>query len=92
MIRIAICDDEPLMAEEISGRLSAYMEEKQIASYRADRFLSSRLFLAADCDFDLIFLDIQMEQPNGMETAKNAAAAGTARFADICDGFKRICV
>jgi len=70
MIRFAICDDEPLMAQEIADHLSRYMEEKRITSYRASSFSNGRSLLESDCNFDLIFLDIQMEQPDGMETAK----------------------
>lgn len=70
MLKIAICDDEPFMAREIADRLSGYMEEKRVASYRADSFSSGRALLESGREFDLIFLDIQMEQPDGMETAK----------------------
>ncbi len=58
------------MAQEIAGRLSSYMEEKRITSYCVSSFSNGRSLLESDCDFDLIFLDIQMERPDGMETAK----------------------
>ncbi len=58
------------MAQEIVGHLSRYMEEKHITSYCASSFSNGRSLLESGCDFDLIFLDIQMEQPDGMETAK----------------------
>ncbi len=70
MLKFAICDDEPIITQEISGRLSKYMQEKHIASYDIRCFSNGRLLLESGCDFDLIFLDIQMEQPGGMETAK----------------------
>ncbi len=70
MVRIAICDDEPFMVQEIADHLSRYMEEKHITSYCTSSFSNGRSLLESDCDFDLIFLDIQMEQPDGMETAK----------------------
>ncbi len=70
MVRIAICDDEPFMAQEIADHLSSYMEEKHLTSYSANSFTNGRLLLESDYNFDLIFLDIQMEQPDGMETAK----------------------
>lgn len=70
MIKIAICDDEPFMAQEISTRLSDYMGEQHITSFCVSNFSNGCLLLESDCDFDLIFLDIQMEKPDGMETAK----------------------
>ncbi len=70
MMRFAICDDEPFMVQEIAGRLSRYMEETHIASYSVSSFSNGRSLLEYGCDFDLIFLDIQMDQPDGMETAK----------------------
>ncbi len=70
MIKFAICDDEPFMAQEIADRLSSYMVEKSLPSYCASRFSNGRSLLESDCDFDVIFLDIQMEHPDGMETAK----------------------
>ena len=70
MIKFAICDDEPVMLQEISDHLSQYMDEKEIASYCVSSFSGGRALLESGCDFDVIFLDIQMEQPNGMETAE----------------------
>jgi len=70
MIEIAICDDEPLMVQEISDGLSKYMGEKHILSYRIRSFSSGGSLLESDCNFDLVFLDIQMERPDGLETAK----------------------
>lgn len=69
MLHFAICDDESLMVQEIAGCLSAYMEEKRIPSYQISRFSSGGALLESGGDFDLIFLDIQMEKPDGMETA-----------------------
>lgn len=70
MIKFAICDDEPIMTQEISNHLSLYMNERQITSYCVNSFSGGRSLLEGECDFDVIFLDIQMEHPDGMETAK----------------------
>ncbi len=70
MMNFAICDDEPFMARELAGRLSRYMEEQRITAYRVSSFSSGRSLLESGPDFDLIFLDIQMDRPDGMETAK----------------------
>ena len=69
MIKFAICDDEPLMARELADFLAGYMEEKSITAYSVSSFAGGRALLEGG-GFDVIFLDIQMEQPDGMETAR----------------------
>ena len=69
MIKFAICDDEPLMAQELTDYLARYMEEKQITAYSVSCFSNGRALLESG-GFDMIFLDIRMEQPDGMETAR----------------------
>ena len=70
MLKFAVCDDEPYRVEEISDLISEYMEEKCLTDYRISTFTDGSSLLRNSCDFDLIFLDIQMEQPDGMETAR----------------------
>ena len=70
MIKFAICDDEPLMARELAGHLADYMNEKSITAYGLSSFSNGRALLEDGGGFDVIFLDIQMEQPDGMETAR----------------------
>ncbi|MCI8869153.1 MAG: response regulator transcription factor [Lawsonibacter sp.] len=68
-IKFAVCDDEPLMVQELSEQLSGYMEENRPGQYSVSRFSSGRALLESG-GFDVIFLDIQMEAPDGMETAR----------------------
>ncbi len=70
MLTFAICDDEPLMAQEIKRHLSTYMKETRITDYRISNFSNGRSLLESGAGFNIIFLDIQMEPPNGLETAK----------------------
>ncbi|MCI8514026.1 MAG: response regulator transcription factor [Lachnospiraceae bacterium] len=70
VIKYAVCDDEPFMQEKICDYLSEYMKGRSLTSYCIDRFSNGRSLLKSDCDFHLIFLDIQMERPDGMETAR----------------------
>lgn len=62
----AICDDEPYMQENLSALLAQHCKEP----YQLQCFTSGKELLASAEDFDLLFLDIQMEAPNGMETAR----------------------
>lgn len=70
MIHFAICDDEPHMAEELTEKLYLYMKEKEFAAYHVDTYTDGSSLLKSGTDFDLIFLDIRMEKPDGMETAR----------------------
>ena len=70
MIKFAICDDEPMMAQELAGHLADYMRENLITAYSVSSLLYGHALLDAVDRFDMIFLDIQMKQPDGMETAK----------------------
>lgn len=75
MIKFAICDDEPFMVQELSGYLTKYMQEKHLP-HSIHTFSNGQALLESSCDFDLIFLDIQMEQPDGMETARRLRQQG----------------
>lgn len=70
MIKFAICDDEPAMARELASYLARYLEEHEVTACSVSSFSSGRALLEAADGFDVIFLDIQMEEPDGMETAR----------------------
>lgn len=66
MLRFAVCDDEPAMLRELSAQLAEYMAGR---AYQVRGFPDGRALLESGCDFDLVFLDIRMRKPDGMETA-----------------------
>ena len=70
MMTFAICDDEPLMAQELAERLGEYLTRRRVGDCRVSRFSSGRALLESGERFDVIFLDIRMEAPGGMETAE----------------------
>lgn len=70
MIKFAICDDEPMMAQDLSDLLADYMGENSPLPFSVSSFSSGRTLLESGGRFDVIFLDIQMEHPDGMETAR----------------------
>lgn len=69
MIKAAVCDDEPYMQDDIIAKLSEYMKSKEV-SYQLDCFSNGSELLKSNKAYDLLFLDIQMTEPNGLETAK----------------------
>jgi len=69
MLRIAVCDDEPYMLDELSARISDCLEVAGRPDCRLGRFSGGQALLDSGERFDLIFLDIQMAPPDGLETA-----------------------
>lgn len=90
MIRFAICDDEPSMVQEIYEFISSYMQEKQDTAYHISRFSSGCSLLESLYDFDVIFLDVQMEQLDGMETAVERTKH--TLYSGLYNGFDRACI
>lgn len=76
MITFAVCDDDPLMIRELSARLSAYMNQRPSLDYRITEFADGTSLLGSGGNFDLIFLDIRMNCPDGMETARQLRRQG----------------
>lgn len=64
-LKIAICDDEKAIREQIREVL-----EKEIPNVCPELYETGDALLAAKKQFDLIFLDIQMAGADGIETAK----------------------
>lgn len=64
-MNIAICDDEEIIREQVKGLI-----EKQKAGFYFDTYKTGEELLAAGKHFDVIFLDIQMDGKNGIETAR----------------------
>ena len=65
LIEIAVCDDEAVIREQLQKFLKLNVPDCRVEVYTAGEEL-----LAADKSFDLVFLDIQMQGLNGMETAR----------------------
>lgn len=71
-IKTAVCDDEAEMADELAEKLSGFFAANNIES-QITKFPDGTSLLESigECpDFDVIFLDIKMKAPDGMETAR----------------------
>jgi two-component system response regulator LytT len=73
LIRIAICDDETSMSDRIKAMVCDFFREK-------NREISIRVFSSGEelikdgGQIDILFLDIQMKDIGGMETARRLRA------------------
>lgn len=64
-VKIAICDDEQLFRDTLYKKLVKYNKNFDIKEFRSGReLIDSRM------KFDIIFLDIEMPELDGMDTAK----------------------
>lgn len=73
MIQIALCDDDALFLEELSGRVADALRTK--TEYTLTKCTSAAQLLAAGPQ-DIVFLDIGMGGMDGMEAARRLRARG----------------
>ncbi len=73
MIRIAICDDEKHMSDHIRAMASDFFRKKN-REIQLRTFLSGEELLNYDGQMDILFLDIQMNGMDGLETARKLRA------------------
>lgn len=69
MICVAICDDENYMSDIIEKMVSDFFHRKNM-DVVITRFSSGEELLKYDGRIDILFLDIQMKEMDGMETAR----------------------
>ena len=62
--KIAVCDDENIVIDDIIEKLQSRRNEYEIVRYNSGDEL-----LTAALDFNILFLDIEMRGLSGMETA-----------------------
>ena len=73
MIRIAICDDEKHMSDHIRSMVSDFFRKKN-REISLRMFSSGEELLSCNGQIDILFLDIQMKDMDGMETARKLRA------------------
>ena len=70
-MNIAVVDDEEAIREQISGFI-----KKRNPDFNISGFATGEGLLAAGKDFDIIFLDIQMDGMGGIEAARTLRQSG----------------
>lgn len=79
MITIAVCDDEKYTAEQIRKLVSGFFRVKNMEASIVC-FSSGEELLKYKKNIDILFLDIQMEGMDGMETAIKLRSRGFKGF------------
>ncbi len=69
MIHVAICDDEKYMSDMIRRSVSDFFRKKTM-EITISQFSSGESLLKYEKKIDILFLDIQMKDMDGMDTAK----------------------
>lgn len=94
-MRIAICEDEKAVAEKLAKRVDEFMKTEDI-EYSVDVFLFGGDFLKSTVGYDLLFLDCELHDMNGLELARKMRSRGmdtaiifvTAYDAYVYDSFE----
>lgn len=72
MLKIAVCDDEIEFLDILCNILEDYLENKKL-EHIIDIFLSGKEFISKKNDitkYDIVFLDVNMDEMDGIQTAK----------------------
>lgn len=69
MLQVAVCDDEIIECCNMAKRIKKIMEEMKMPCI-IRQFRSGGELLQALESFDIVFLDIMMQEPDGMTTAQ----------------------
>ncbi|GAA6411200.1 LytTR family DNA-binding domain-containing protein [Blautia hominis] len=71
MVKIGICDDQPQMRKPLSQTLEQVLQLQGIEYHIAEYASGEELTAGISClDTDILFLDIEMRNLDGIETAK----------------------
>lgn len=74
-MRIAVCEDEPAVVEEITDIVKSQMMELNM-DCTVDSFFDGESFEKSGLDYDLIFMDCRLPDGNGLEIAQRLREKG----------------
>lgn len=65
-MKIAICDDDVIITEQLQKYLSDYFKRTKVPPCLIDNFASGEVLLASSISYDIVFLDIEMPGLSGI--------------------------
>lgn len=86
-MKIAICDDERVIREEISGMLDEYFLTANMTC-EVSSFETGESFAAVNGDYDLVFMDYQLPDGNGIDFARRVRQENESIFIIFCTSFQ----
>lgn len=75
-MKVAVCDDEKIFHKEITSLLRKFQKARGIDIF-IDYFENGDTLLSSKYEYDVIFMDYQMEKINGIETAEKLREASS---------------
>lgn len=75
MIKTAICDDEQHFLDELHLQITSFFAERRIECALTD-YTNGKTLAEHAKEFDLIFLDVQMDEQDGFKTAEMLRSNG----------------
>lgn len=78
-MKIAICDDEQVICQEIRAMLDEFFLNNNMTC-EVDEFPTGESFVKVNGDYDLVFMDYQLTDGNGIDFAKQVRAENAKIF------------
>ena len=71
-MKVAICDDQKIVADEIEKFCREFLKDESI-EYVVKKFFTGAELINDKFEPDIIFMDIELSEENGMDIAKKLA-------------------